>query len=125
MEDIVGYLFLGQTIVMVVLVAWLFVEMQRDDAETRRRRRRGFTIHKEPMPKEMRIYLIISSLFALSYIGRFFINKYFRCYDDLIGSHFDANIVELAVFVLEAGSMLAIMLNHLTIVETEPKREDS
>ena len=78
---------------MVLLVAWLFVEMQRDDAETRRRRRRGYTIHKEPMPKEMRIYLIISSLFALSYIGRFFINKYFGCGDDRIGSAFDAFMV--------------------------------
>ena len=110
---------------MVLLVAWLFFEMQRDDAETRRRRRRGFTIHKEPMPKEMRNYLIITALFALSYIGRFIINKYFGCSDDAIGSAFDAFMVQLAVYILEAGSMGAIMLNHLTIVETEPKREDS
>ena len=78
---------------MVLLVAWLFVEMQRDDAETRRRRRRGFTIHKEPMPKEMRNYLIITALFALSYIGRFILNKYFTCTDDAIGSVFDAAMV--------------------------------
>ena len=42
------------------------------------------------MPKEMRNYLIITALFALSYIGRFIINTYFRCYDDHIGSFFDA-----------------------------------
>ena len=34
-------------------------------------------------------------------------------------------MVANAVFVLEAGSMAAIMLNHLTIVETEPKRRES
>ena len=118
-------MFLGETIVMVLLVAWLFIEMQRDDAETRRRRRRGYTIHREPMPKELRIYLIITSLFALSYIGRFIINKYFSCSDDLIGSLFDAYMVTNAVYALEGASMSAIMLNHLTIVETEPKRRDS
>ena len=74
-----GYLFLGQAIVMALLVTWLFIETQRDDAKMRRDRRRGYTIHKEPLPKELRIYAIITSLFALSYIGRFIFDEFFSC----------------------------------------------
>ena len=124
MADTVGYLFLGQVIVMALLVVWLFVEMQRDDAKTRRDRRRGYTIHKERMPKELCVYAIITSLFALSYIGRFILEEHFGCDSDYTGSSFVAYIVQYACYLFEGAIMGAIMCSHMAFYQTKSERED-
>ena len=61
-EYTMGYVFLGQMIVMAMLTAWLFIETHKGDADGVR--------------KQLRIFATISFFFGLSYIGRFVTNEY-------------------------------------------------
>ena len=71
----IGYIFLGQCIVMVLLVIWLFVVTLREGFKERRDRLRG--IRTESVSKELCVYATVSVFFALSYIGRYIINEHF------------------------------------------------
>ena len=62
-----GYVFLGQVIVLSLLVIWLFIETQC----------RGFEYAGHSTRKQMGLYAVVSTCFALSYIGRFLLNEYF------------------------------------------------
>ena len=74
--DIVGYLFLGQVIVMVLLVIWLFIETLRESPKERRDREQGYLVRPWPsVRKYLCFYATISFFFALSYIGRFLNNN--------------------------------------------------
>ena len=58
---------------MCLLVIWLFVETKR--AVNREKRARGGLVTHKLMQERIN-YAIISTFFALSYIGRFFLNYY-------------------------------------------------
>ena len=62
--DLVGYLFLGQVIVMGSLVIWLFIETRKEYS----------------LRKELCVFATVSAFFALSYIGRCINNEFFCGY---------------------------------------------
>ena len=80
MNDMVGYLFLGQVIVMGSLVTWLFIEALRYDVEVKHVRERGYFVPSRchSMGKELCTYGTITAFFALSYIGRNLNNEIFN-----------------------------------------------
>ena len=123
MADTVGYLFLGQVIVMALLVVWLFVETLRDDAQTRRDRKRGYTVHRESLFRELCIYAIVSSLFALSYIARFTLNDYFVCNGNNAASVFAHNMAKMVCYLFEGASMGGIICSHMYYM-SESMRND-
>ena len=69
-------MFLGQVIVMVLLVIWLFVETLRESVQERSARLRGIRTERVSLSKELCVYATVSVFFALSYIGRFLNNEY-------------------------------------------------
>ena len=95
---------------MISLVIWLFVETWR--VVERERRLTGAVRHT--MWKERRRYAIISTVFGLSYIGRFFINEYDSdACGKPIGSDFDYLMTLISVWLLEGLSMGVLMIFHL------------
>ena len=60
---------------MLLLVVWLFVETQR----AVKREMRQFGKVQYNLRKERCIYAVISFFFALSYIGRFYVNVCVTC----------------------------------------------
>ena len=119
----VGYIFLGQVIVMGSLVTWLFIEALRYDVQVKRAREQG-----DPVPsrcyfvgKELCTYGTITAFFALSYIGRYLNNEFFRA----CGSNVDpfvANMAELACYFFEGASMGALMCVHMESVKPKSER---
>ena len=69
---IIGYLFLSQVIIMILLVVWLFVETKRAVDRERNARQDGKVTHT--LMRERCTYATISTFFGLSYIGRFVLN---------------------------------------------------
>ena len=121
--DLLGYLFLGQVIVMGLLVTWLFIETLREDPFEKAEREFGDTCRWRAGRKKMCSYLIVSAFFALSYIGRFFFNDYFGCnYNE---NSYAAFMVELAVLFFEGVSMGALMCVHASDGRPKSKRQDS
>ena len=72
--DVIAFIFLCQVIVMAILETWLLAETYRVVARERQARQGGFVTHA--LHKERCTYAVISTFFALSYIGRFILNKY-------------------------------------------------
>ena len=72
--DVIGNSFLGQVVIMTLLVAWLFIETYRVVAREKRAAQGGFV--SQNLHKERCTYAIISTFFALSYIGRFIYNRF-------------------------------------------------
>ena len=72
--DVFGYSFLSQVVIMILLVAWLFIETYRVVAREKRAMQEGFV--SQNLHKERCTYAIISTFFALSYIGRFIYNRF-------------------------------------------------
>lgn len=65
--DLLSYTYLSQAIVMISLVIWLLYETKL--AVRREMQTLGRVQH--PLRRERRIYALITSIFAISYIGRF------------------------------------------------------
>ena len=103
-----GYLCLSQVITMVLLVVWLFVETKRAVDRERRSRQDGKVTHT--LVRERCTYAIISTLFGLSYIGRFVLNTYIDC--EVNESPFVLQMTVVSVFLLEGSSMGVLMLFH-------------
>ena len=108
---------------MGLLVAWLSIETQREDAHERRERQRGYPIpsRRRPERKYLCIYAAVSAFFALSYIGRFINNEFFFC-----GSNADAFVAEmvyLACWFFEGVSMGALMCVHMSTIRPKSKRK--
>ena len=75
----IGYIFLGQVIVMGSFVTWLFIEALRYDASVKFYRDRGHIVPSRChyVGKELCTYGTITAFFALSYIGRYLNNAFF------------------------------------------------
>ena len=71
----IGYLFLCQVIIMVLLVTWLFIETQR--AVNRETKEYGNVMHK--LKRERCTYALISTIFGVSYLGRFYLDAELFC----------------------------------------------
>ena len=122
-SGMIGYTFLGQFIVMSLLVTWLYIETLREDPFEKAEREFGDTCRWRAGRKRMCSYLIVSAFFALSYIGRFFFNDYFGCnYNE---NSYAAFMVELAVLFFEGVSMGALMCIHATDDRPKSMRRNS
>ena len=75
----VGYIFLGQVIVMGSFVTWLFVEALRYDVYVKHARKQGDPVASRchSVGKELCTYGTVTAFFALSYIGRYINNEFF------------------------------------------------
>ena len=71
-----GYLFLGQAVVMSMLVGWLFIETLRLDPFEQLEKEFGDKIRWRQGRKPIYAYLAVSATFGLSYIGRYLLNEY-------------------------------------------------
>ena len=119
----IGYIFLGQVIVMVMLVIWLSFETQKDDYQTRRAKEIGCHIDRYPVSKELCVYITFSFFFALSYIGRFINNEFFfSC--DKVYSDYNQELVQLTCYLLEGASFGALMGSHMHYHPYKSKRKD-
>ena len=76
--DLMGYPFIGQAVVMSMLVAWLFIETLRLDPFERLEKEFGDKIRWREGRKSIYVYLIVSALFGLSYIGRYIVNEHYQ-----------------------------------------------
>ena len=92
---------------MILLVIWLFVETQR--AVDREMKHRGIVQHT--LRRERCTYTIITLLFGLSYVIRFYLDKYNSC-RDITGSYFGYDMTLTVCFLLEALSMGVLMGFH-------------
>ena len=101
-----GWCFLGQVILMILLVIWLFVETKR--ADDREMKQNG--VGKKDLQKERRTYAMITTFFGLSYFGRFFINTYDYC--GQIEPDFTYVMTYIIVYLLEGASIGVLMLFH-------------
>ena len=77
MYEVIGVSFLSQVIVMILLVAWLFVETQRAVDRERRTRYDGKVTHT--LRRERCTYAMVTTFFGLSYIRRFILNTFDTC----------------------------------------------
>ena len=93
---------------MLMLVFWLFYETQR--AVNREKQASGKVT--DTLWRERCAYAIISVIFALSYIGRYFLNVY-DTFGDGIGSSFAQEITYIIVYMFEGASMGVLMMFHL------------
>ena len=84
-----GYLFLGQAVVMSMLVAWLFIETLRLDPFEQLEKEFGDKIRWREGRKPIYVFLAVSAIFGLSYIGRYLLNEYFFGCSNSIQSIFD------------------------------------
>ena len=94
---------------MILLVIWLFVETKRAVIRERRARQDGKVTHN--LRRERCTYAIISVVFGLSYIGRFFFNEYDSC-DEIVGTIFESKMTGFVVQIFEGTSMGVLMLFH-------------
>ena len=96
---------------MLLLVMWLFVETQRAVERERRARLDGRVT--PTLRRERCTYAIVSFIFALSYIGRYYMNEYayYGC-GNAIGSIFANCMTEIVVFFFEGASMGVLMFFH-------------
>ena len=108
--DIIGYLFLAQVIVMILLVVWLFIETQR--AVNRERRASDVGGVTPSLRRERCTYAIISIFFGLSYIGRYILNSYGSNFDEPVLSPFALEMTGVIVWLFEGLSMGCLMLFH-------------
>ena len=94
---------------MILLVIWLFVETQRAINRERRMRLDGKVAHS--LTRERCTYAIVSTLFGLSYVGRFIDNDFMQC-GTWLGSFYTYEIVNDLVYLFEGLSMGVMMLFH-------------
>ena len=95
-SNILGICSLSQVFLMILLVAWLFVETQRAVNRERQARQDGKV--SNAFWRERCTYAFISLIFALSYIGRFILNFYFYgCGDRIIRSEFAESMTQVVV----------------------------
>ena len=95
---------------MLLLVAWLFVETQR--AVNREMRLYGKVQHT--LRSERCTYAIISFFFALSYIGRFYLDVFVACGEPTFAAEMDCTVV----WAFEGASMGVLMLFHMVNFKT-------
>ena len=107
--NIIAYTFLIQVVIMLLLVAWLFIETYRVVARERQARQGGFVTHT--LHKERCTYTIVSVFFALSYIGRYINNRYAACEAAEL-SYFASHMTEDACILSEGVSMGVLMYFH-------------
>ena len=108
--NFIGTSFLIQVIIMILLVAWLFVETQK--AVNRERRARSDGRVTQNLRRERCTYAIISTIFALSYLGRYFLNEYGSGCDDEVWSLYTIEMSWFIVLFFEGASMGVLMLFH-------------
>ena len=93
---------------MILLVIWLFVEVQRSVRREKRTDSVTTTLQKERCN-----YAVISIFFGLSYIGRFvFDNRYDGCIE-ISGDGFVTRLMFLFVYLFEGVSLGVLMVFHL------------
>ena len=102
-----GYIFLGQVILMTLLVAWLLLETNR--AVRREKRLYGKVMHT--LRTEQCTYGIISVFFGVSYFGRFYLNEYEAC-SQSFKSTFVLYMVLTTVLFLEGLSLGVLLMFH-------------
>lgn len=95
---------------MTLLVSWLFVETQR----TVERERQASLDGKigNDLRRERCTYAIVTSFFALSYIGRFVTNEYVSCEEGFNGNRFGLGLTYVTVYFIEGASMGVLMMFH-------------
>ena len=93
---------------MILLVIWLFVEIQRS---VRREKRTGFAA--TTLQKERCAYAVISIFFGLSYIGRFALDKKYDGCIEISGDGFVSRLMFLFVYLFEGVSLGVLMVFHL------------
>ena len=89
---------------MISLVVWLFFE-------THLAVKRECLAVKHAKWRERCTYAVFSTFFALSYVGRFFINDFDSC-GVKIGSSFAQEMTFVTVWLLEGASMGVLMAFH-------------
>ena len=105
-----GYLFLSQVILMLLLVTWLFIETQR----AVRREIKLFGKVRHTLRRERCTYAVITTFFALSYVGRFLLNVFEdSCRREASGSIYVQLMTQIIVYLLEGVSLGVLMLFHL------------
>ena len=108
MFDVIGYCFLCQGILMIVLVTWLFIETRRViNREVRQRQTNRAP--NAPLWNERCTYATISTFFGLSYFGRFYLYE-FVYYKESI--EFAQEIEGVVVWLFEGVSMGVLMAFH-------------
>ena len=91
---------------MLSLVIWLFIEVQR--AVKRELLQLGYVRHR--MRKERCTYAIVSFVFALSYVVRFYFDVFTACRDSSI---FQKYVTSISVVLIEGFSMGVLMVFHM------------
>ena len=106
-------MFLGQFIVMTLLVTWLFVETQRSSPYERRFRRRCLQFRSHSVGEQLCLIATVTFFFAISYIGRLTLNEYFSfyCYNNN-ASLFDQEVAHYVCYLVEGLSMGSLMGVH-------------
>ena len=105
---------------MLVLVAWLFYETQ----SANKRVMMLSNVVQSSNRRELCIYAIISTLFGLSYVGRFVINMYVFAEENSL-SLFVMEMLFLGVYLLEGSSMGAVMMIHYINFKKDCQLTDS
>ena len=116
-QVVIGYSFLCQVIVMCLLVAWLFVETYRIKAREKNKLTAQDGSVTNSLHKERCTYAIISSFFALSYVGRFILNEYIFGCGTAPWLYFSKLFTEVVIYLFEGGSMGVLMYFHMANFE--------
>ena len=95
---------------MTLLVFWLFVETQRSVERERQASLDGKI--SNDLRRERCTYAIVSSFFALSYIGRYVANEYISCEEGFNGNMFVYGLTYVTVYFIEGASMGVLMMFH-------------
>ena len=93
---------------MLLLVAWLFYETQ----SANNRVMMLSNVVQSSNRRELCVYAIISTLFGLSYVGRYVINVYIFGTNAIVLPIFGMEMLFLGVYLLEGSSMGAVMMIH-------------
>ena len=93
---------------MLLLVTWLFVVTQR----AVKLERQTIGVAGQTLWKERCTYAVITTFFALSYIGRFIINEYDTCGENMDRSFFFLEMTLNIVYLFEGVSMGVLMAFH-------------
>ena len=94
---------------MIFLVIWLFFETQR--AVDKDMQMYGKVQHT--LKRERCTYAVITTFFALSYIGRFYLNEFEYCEEFTPATSFAFCLSLVLVWLLEGVSMGVLMVFHL------------